>query len=300
MTAPEVGGPSAPSERPIVAITGANGYLGSILVTAFAAAGFTVRRLVRAPSPGSDDRSFSLGSVGPSDALERVDVLIHCAYDMTLTKRTDIWRTNVFGTTDLLDMAVSSGVRRTIAVSSMSAYPGTHQLYGRAKLDTELAALNRGMCVVRPGLVYGPTWGGMAGTLRRLAALPVLPDFGPRVHQFTVRDEDLAAALVALASADRSPTRPVGIAHPDPGPFEELLTSFAGGTGRTRPRFVPIPPMLLYGALRAAELLPVTLPVRADSLLGLVRPAANVANLDILDDLGVTLRPFSLNDSELM
>ncbi len=88
----------------------------------------------------------------------------------------------------LFDMAVSSGVRRTITLSSMSAYPGTRQLYGRAKLDVEVPALNRGMVVVRPGLVYGPGWGGMAGTLRRLANLPVLPDFGPRAHQFTVSE----------------------------------------------------------------------------------------------------------------
>ena len=52
--------------------------------------------------------------------------------------------------------------------------------------------------------------------------------------------------------------------------------------------------MAVYGALRAAELLPVKLPVRADSLLGLVRPAPNVPNLEVLDQLGVVLQPFAL------
>ena len=52
--------------------------------------------------------------------------------------------------------------------------------------------------------------------------------------------------------------------------------------------------MAVYGALRAAELLPVQLPVRADSLLGLVRPAPYVPNLEVLDQLGVVLHPFAL------
>ena len=38
-----------------------------------------------------------------------------------------------------------------------------------------MAALARGFCVERPGLVYGAGWGGMAGTLRRLAALRCFP-----------------------------------------------------------------------------------------------------------------------------
>jgi nucleoside-diphosphate-sugar epimerase len=285
------GGP-LPRGRPVVAITGASGYLGSVLVAAFGSAGFTVRRLVRSPVPGSSDRFFDLNTVGSSDALDGVDLLVHCAYDMTLTSRADIWQSNVFGSVALFDQAVSSGVRRTIALSSMSAYPGTRQLYGRAKLAMEVAALTRGFCVVRPGLVYGAGGGGMAGTLHRLATLPVLPDFGPRAHQFTVSEQDFSAALVALTRAEQLPALPVGIAHPEPVLFTELLTSFAASEGKPRPRFVPIPPMAVYGALRATEFLPVKLPVRADSLLGLVRPAPSVPNLEVLDQLGVVLRPF--------
>jgi hypothetical protein len=51
--------------------------------------------------------------------------------------------------------------------------------------------------------------------------------------------------------------------------------------------------MAVYGALRALELLPVALPVRADSLLGLVRPAPEVPNSDVLAQLGVAVRPFA-------
>ena len=152
--------------------------------------------------------------------------------------------------------------------------------------------------MVRPGLVYGPGGGGMAGTLRRLAVLPVLPDFGPRARQFTVSEEDFAAAMVALAGADCVPSVPVGIAHPDAVGFSALLTGFAAGLGAPPPRFVPVPAMAAYSALRALELLPVALPVRADSLLGLVRPAPEVPNTRILAELGVDLSPFAVEQGD--
>jgi len=134
-------GNSTPNGQPVVAITGASGYLGSVLVAAFGSAGYTVRRLVRSPVKGSGDHFFDLTSVGSSDALDGVDLLVHCAYDMAVTNRADIWQSNVFGTVSLFDQAVSRGVRRSIVLSSMSAYAGTRQLYGRAKLATEMAAL---------------------------------------------------------------------------------------------------------------------------------------------------------------
>jgi len=279
---------------PVVAITGAHGYLGSVLVAAFGAAGYVVRRLVRAPATGSSDRPFDLRVPETAGALDDVDVLVHCAYDMTLTRRADIWQVNVFGSVALLDQAVAAEVPRTLVVSSMSAYKGTHQLYGRAKLAVEVAARARGMSVVRPGLVYGPGWGGMAGTLRRLATLPVLPDFGRAARQFTVSQDDFASAMVALAGAEAVPAVPVGIAHPEAVGFAQLLTAFAASAGRPAPRFVPVPPMAAYGTLRVLELLQVGLPVRADSLLGLARPAPEVPNPDILAGLGVSVRPFAL------
>ncbi len=282
------------SPRPVVAITGASGYLGSALVSAFESAGHRVRRLVRSPAPGTDDVFFDLASADQTEALKGVDLLVHCAYDLALTKRSDIWRSNVFGTIALFDRALSEGVNRTITLSSMSAYPGTRQHYGRAKLAIEGAARACGICIVRPGLVYGPTWRGMAGTLRRLAALPVLPDFGPEARQFTVAEHDFAAAIVALAESEDAPRVPVGIAHPDPVSFRRLLTSFAASIGKRQPHFVRTPPQIAYGVLRAGEALRIPLPVRADSLLGLVRPAPDVPHPEVLDELGVVLQPFAL------
>ena len=210
---------------------------------------------------------------------------------MTLTDRSAIWKVNVDGARALLESAREARVRRTIVLSSMSAYDGTAQLYGRSKLDIEGIAAEYAAVSVRPGLVYGPHAGGMAGSLTKLTALPVVPVVAARSHQFTVHEDDFADAVEALASAGEVTTEPIGVASPHPVSFSHLIEGLARLAGRSC-RTVPVNWRLVYAALRTGELLRLPLPFRSDSLLGLVRPAPSVPNLEILGDLGVILRRF--------
>ena len=287
-------GPTDKSAGPIAAITGANGYVGSVVERGLAAAGFQIRRLVRQPEPSSDDHRFDLHTGCSPAALRDVDTLVHCAYDLSVTSPGAIWQTNVFGSRALLAQAEAGGVRRTILVSSMSAYAGTRQIYGRAKLASETDAFARGMCAVRPGLVYGPTWGGMAGTLRRLTSLPIVPLIGPGARQFTIHEDDLRDAIVALALARTAPSMPLGLANPEPVPFGSLLQAIAKSNGKDRIRFFPVPWQPLYWTLRGIEKTSVTLPVRADSILGLVKPAPSVPAARQVADLGISFRQMAI------
>ena len=285
---------TARKEAPIAAITGANGYVGSLVAETLATKGFQIRRLIRRPEPGTNDQSYDIAEGCSADALRGVDVLVHCAYDFTATSRSDVWDRNVYGTRRLLDLAVANSVRRTIVVSSMSAYAGTRQIYGRAKLASETDAFARGMCAIRPGLIYGPGWGGMVGTLRKLTTLPIVPLVGRNSNQFTLHEDDLRTAVTTLAIADEVPGRPLGLANPAAVPFEALLRGIARVASDRNPRFLPLPWSPLYWAIRAAEVASVSLPIRADSLLGLVRPAPSVPNLSDTERLGIRFRPFTL------
>jgi nucleoside-diphosphate-sugar epimerase len=279
---------------PIAAVTGAHGYVGRIVSRALAAAGFDVIGLVRRPVAGSGDRLYDLRGDPDANLLDGVDTLVHCAYDFTVTSEADIWAVNVAGTRRLLEAVAASGVRRTILVSSMSAYPGTAQLYGRAKLDTEQIALHLGTAVVRLGLVYGPGWGGMAGSLKKMADLPVVPVVGAKSYQYTVHEDDLADAFVVLARASKLPNIPLGLANPEPVPFRLLMERIAAAAGRPRFLLISLPWRPLYAALWLGERTPVKLPFRADSLLGLVRPAPGVSGAEDVCGLGIHLRPFTL------
>lgn len=281
--------------RPLATVTGASGYLGSRICATLESKGWQVVRLVRSPGQGRGRGcSYDLGApVSPevSELLGSTDVLVHAAYDLTLTRAADIWRVNVEGTRRLLRVASDAGVRRILVLSSMSAFEGTTQLYGRAKLAIEAMTEQFGGCSVRPGLVYGEHSSGMAGALRKLVRLPVVPLIAGEARLYTVSENDLMTVVAALAAADALPAGTISAAHPVPVPMRDLMTAFAGRQGADC-RFVKVPWKPVYGLLRAAETVGLHPPFRADSLLGLVHGAPKVVNSEILAKMGVSVRAF--------
>jgi nucleoside-diphosphate-sugar epimerase len=239
-------------------------------------------------------RPYEINHPPSGAAFCDLDVLIHGAWDLSLVSAGDVWGVNVSGSQHLLRNAADAGVRRVILISSMSAYKGTRQLYGQAKLACERTASSLRGVSTRLGLVYGPGWGGMAGALRKLTNLPVTPLIGARSHQFTVHEADMAAAMVRIAESDMPLPEPVGLANPEPVPFRRLMKEIAASQGRTL-RAVPVPWQLVSGVLKAAEAVHVPLPFRSDSILGLVHPAAEVPGVERLKELGIEFRSFSLD-----
>ena len=287
------------TETPVVAVTGASGYLGSRICSTLESRGWQVIRLVRSPRQNhSGELAYNLAKPitdSLRQALRSADVLIHAAYDLSLTSAVDIWRVNVEGTRRLLEEATEVAVGRIIVMSSMSAFDGTSQLYGRAKLDIEAMTKEFGGCAVRPGLVYGEGSGGMAGALRRLTTLPVVPVITGRTGVYTVREDDLMMAIYALTSTPTPAPGTISVAHPTRVTLTDLLRVFAAQEGR-RCRLVPVPWQLVYWPLRTAEFLRLRLSFRADSLLGLVHTTSGLSGMDQLDRLGVTLHAFSVTD----
>lgn len=279
----------------VAAVTGAGGYLGSRICRTLEADGWQVVRLTGSqPAVAGQVVLYDLAApatAAVSKALQSADVLVHTAYNLSLTSADDIWRVNVEGTRRLLDAARESGTSRVITLSSMSAYAGTTQLYGRAKLDIEAITVDHGGIAVRPGLVYGDQAGGMAGTLRKLTALPVVPVISGGAGVYTVAEEEFVAAIAILASAPDVEPGTLSLAHHERSTLAELLSAFAAEEGR-RCRFVPVPWQPIYRLLLAGEAMRLPLPFRADSLLGLVHSAPGLLGGDQLARLGVKFSAF--------
>jgi nucleoside-diphosphate-sugar epimerase len=290
-----------PANAPVAVVTGAHGYLGSRICATLESEGWQVIRLARSPGEGRG-RALRYDLAAPvtapvREALRSADALIHAAYDLALTAARDIWRVNVEGTRRLLEAAKEAGVDRIIVLSSMSAFAGTSQLYGRTKLDIEAITLDYGGCAVRPGLVHGEQAGGMAGAMWKLAAMPVIPVIAGGAGLYTVSEADLTRVIALLASADVLPPGTISVAHPGRVTLTELLRTFAAQQHR-RCRLVPVPWQLVYGLLRSGELLRLRLPFRADSLLGLIRTAPGLAGEEQLAKLGVTVQAFAVSGAD--
>jgi nucleoside-diphosphate-sugar epimerase len=276
-----------------VAITGANGYVGSVLARAFSAAGWRVHPLQRSGPRDAryDFIPYSLAD-GPARPLPAsLAAVVHCAYDLRARDAGTVERTNIGGTEKLL--AAARDVPNVVLISSMSAYRGTDQLYGRTKLACEELVAGRGGTALRLGLVYGAENRGMIGSLQRIARLPVVPTLRPDSHQFTVHADDMAKCVLEAASRLPIEHRVLGVANPRPVPFSEILRRLHHRASPRPLRTVPVPASVLHRGLRAGEAIGVYTGFRADSLLGLMHPAASVPNVEYWAEHGITLRDFA-------
>ena len=280
--------------KPLVGVTGSTGFLGKTLVAYLQAAGLEVVEYRRDVDHGKNRgsvRYFDLARVPDADAFQDLTCLIHVAWDLRETDPHRAWERNVTGSKQLLAAAVAAGIERVIFVSSMSAYFGTKQNYGLMKLAVERTVLETNHVVVRPGLVYGGEPGGMAQTLSKLSNLPVIPIFRG-AQLFTLHVDDFAAAIATLVEAEDVPSSVIGLAHAKPTPFREIMLGMASSGGKSKATLV-IPWQPVLALLRVLERLNVPLPVRSDSLLGLVRPAAIVPGREVAERLGLSFREFT-------
>jgi nucleoside-diphosphate-sugar epimerase len=272
-----------------IAITGASGYLGSTLAQHMSQYGQVVA-LTRSRPAGKtvEWRQFELDEPTDSSSLSDVDVLIHSAWVLSGKDAGVLWQQNVVGSRRLFEAAAAAGVERIIFISSMSAYFGTRQTYGLMKLAVERTVLDMGGIVIRPGLVYGDSPGGMAGTLRTLSKLPIWPRFAS-AKLFLVHDSDVGPAMAAVIDDyDRMSGEIIGFANPTPLNLSSIL--FGLSPTHRRHHSVPVPAKPIIAALRVLEHAGVPMPFRSDSLLGLVEAATTLPGQNLVADQHISFR----------
>ena len=281
----------------LIAVTGASGYVGSIIVAAVAS-DWPVRALVRSPRQPADI-GWSL-----SDSEEQmlaklsgrgIGHLIHAAWDMTSSDPAEIERTCVEGTRRLLSAARRAGIARLTLISTVSAFADARSVYGRAKYRTETIAASYGASVLRLGLVYGPEAGGLFGNLRRQVRtsqfIPLIGD--GKLPQYLLPAATLADVVQRAARGELDGlTEPLTLANPEPVPLRHLIEAVAAEAGR-EVRLVPVPWRILYVLLRAAELAGLRLPARSDGVISYVRQAPAL-DFSVMERLGIRPPAFAL------
>jgi nucleoside-diphosphate-sugar epimerase len=278
-----------------VAVTGASGFVGSLLAERFIKDGWSVCRF---SSSSKADVPFQLGhDVDPEMLRSRqIDAVVHCAYDFRPVRWSEIQRINVDGSRKLLEAARAAGVARIVVLSSISAFTGCRSLYGRAKLAVEAAAHDAGAAVIRPGLVFtdsGKAPGGMFGSLTRSARGSIVPliDGGTQC-QYLIHIDDLYRLVAGFASGEMAPPAgPIVAASPRCWRVRDLLRELARRQGR-RPRFVPVPWRLVWLGLKTAELAGLPLGYRSDSVVSIVHQDPH-PDFSAVASTGVHVRDFA-------
>lgn len=180
----------------MILVTGGSGLLGSHVLVQLCSSNKTVRALKRSFSDLSfvekifafyykedlfptiqwvDGDTRDLESL--QKAIQGVDQIYHCAAIVTFSanNRHQILRNNVIGTANLINAAISAGVKKFCHVSSIAALGNDalvteksiwekkdpHSVYGQSKHESELEAwrgIAEGMdvVIVNPSVIIGP------------------------------------------------------------------------------------------------------------------------------------------------
>ncbi len=283
----------------VCAITGASGYVGSVLRRALQADDWQVIPLLRNPKgePGEIRWHFeSADDISSSLAEVRTDTLIHAAWNFA-GSAAEQERINVQGSRRLFEQAQKAGVRRIVFISTISAFVGCKSLYGQSKLRVEELAQSFNGIVVRPGLVYGATPGGVFGAMRaNLKKSSIVPCIGSgKYPQFLVHENDLAAAIGRACSNQWSfqPDQPVTVAHPRVWLFEDLIKEI-GKIENKKVQLVKVPWRLAYAGIKFLESVHAPIPFRSDSVLSLVNQN-DKPDWTPMQQLQIAVRPFPEN-----
>jgi nucleoside-diphosphate-sugar epimerase len=254
---------------PLLALTGATGFIGRHLLKELPRRGYKIRVLLRRPTMLPPEASGAVvGDLAAprnmSDALAGVDAVIHSAglaHGMSGLPEDDYRAINTEATIGLARAAARAGVRRFVFLSSIRAQSGPvasevltegmeprpTDAYGRSKLDAErgLADVSIDWVAMRPVLVYGPGVKGNMAALVRLAAKPLPLPFGSLTGRRSLLSVDnLVVAVDTVLRTDMPLRRPLIVAEPEALTIAEMITSLRRGLGR-RAGLVPVPAPLL-------------------------------------------------------
>jgi nucleoside-diphosphate-sugar epimerase len=267
---------SPASERPLIALTGATGFIGQWLLRELPKRGYRLRVLLRRPSiVPMESASAVVGDLARpqnmSAALADVDAVIHSAgiaHSMSGLPEDDYRLLNTEATIALARAAQRAGARRFVFLSSIRAQCGPTadevlvediparptDAYGRSKLAAEqgLAQLDLDWVALRLVLVYGAgVKGNMAELLRLARRRYPLPLGALAARRSLLALNNLTAAVDAVLAANGPLKRPLIVADPSALSIPQMVAAIRRGLGR-RPGLVPVPGAVLRAALRAS------------------------------------------------
>ncbi len=245
-------------------VTGSTGFIGNRLLGLLNTIECDVRLLARSEVNNYETVVCNLEQDRiPKGAFESVDTVFHLAgfaHDMQdPSKVEDLYRViNVDATVELARLAVESGVKRFVFISSVKAGGGLASgkcineldqnepegVYGKSKREAELMLLKIGsesgmhVSIIRPSLVYGPD---VKGNLQLMLSgikkgwFPPLPETGSRRSMIHV--DDLVRAILLVAEDKRANGEIFIATDGTPYSSREIYNAMCDVTGKPIPKW---------------------------------------------------------------
>jgi nucleoside-diphosphate-sugar epimerase len=251
--------PGARLRQPVVALTGATGFIGRRLVPLLAAEGWRVRLLLRRDPVLPEWRSVNpqviAGDLGDAGALRHlvrgVDAVVHVAGLIKAARRSQFDAVNRDGSRGLAE-AMRDGApgARLLHLSTISAREPQLSGYAASKRAGEDAVrelLGERVTVLRPPAVYGPGDRETLVFFQMARGLIVPLVGGPTARAAMIHVDDLCSLLVALLRAETGGRiLTAADARPDGYTWREVFATAARAVGNSRAGLVHLPAALLH------------------------------------------------------
>ena len=251
----------------MILVTGGTGFLGAYIIKELVGKGFTVRAIRRSKKLPSfiPPHFFStvdwvegdiLDVVSLQDAMEGADAVIHSAAMISFSTedKEEMYRVNIEGTANVVNMALEKNVNRFVHISSVAALGRTSQAdqvneekkWQDSKVNTHYAISKhlselevwRGIAeglkavIINPSTVIGFGDWNTSSTRLFKNIYNEFPWYTAGINGF-VDVEDVAAATVALLLSDV--TAEGYIVSSENWPFQQLFNTIADNFGKRRP-----------------------------------------------------------------
>ena len=254
-------------DLPLIALTGATGFVGKILVADLVRGGWPVRALARAAPgrvlPALKGVEWISGDLSSDDALSTLvqgaGVVIHLAGATKAKDAATFHEVNAVRTGELVSRAQAAGVPHFVHVSSLTAQRPEVSAYAASKAGSEnLAIRNAGamaLTIVRAPAVLGPEDDATKALFSALArGLLPSPGGAAAAYRFSVIDVmDLSRFLISHAVIPASGQRMAAPAGHLNLSWHDVAES-AEKVLRRPVRRIVMPPLLMKVAGHTADL----------------------------------------------
>ncbi|WP_207511510.1 SDR family NAD(P)-dependent oxidoreductase [Longitalea luteola] len=252
---------------PKILVTGGSGFIGAYIIKELVEKGYAVRAIRHSkgtpffiPAHINDKVEWVPGDildvVSLDEAMKGIDAVIHAAAKVSFndSERRTIYKLNIEGTANVVNMALENNVRRFVHISSVAAIgrtltgetiteekkwqPGKwHTTYAISKHHAELevwrgAAEGLDMVIVNPSTVLGYGDWNMSSCAIFKSVYKEFPWFTKGINGF-VAVTDVARATVLLMESNHSQER--FIVNGDNWTFQQLFNTIADGFGKQHP-----------------------------------------------------------------
>jgi nucleoside-diphosphate-sugar epimerase len=242
-----------------VLILGANGFIGSAVVSALMQNDMGVRAVVR--DPRKFERRFSGTEAVKADlqdkasrepafwiqALAGVDAVVNAAGVLQSRREGVAWAVHLHAPNALYDACERSGVRRIIQISAVGIEE-SETVFARSKRagDQALMARDLDWTILRPAVVIGEGAYGGTAMVRAIAAVPwitpVIDAVGKSEPEMDfIHKADLAASIVHLLQRDAAKKTVLEPASQERMTLRAAVAAYRGWLGLAPRTFMAVP-----------------------------------------------------------